>query len=352
MMIRTLKLKNFTVFKDLEIKFSPKLNLIIGANASGKTHILKAIYASLKGLEQASWDDEEKNSILQANRCITESLIGVFKPDDKLGKLKKIGSGRELQAEVSLQYLDRGSNSELDYSFNSNSKLLQLSERGYESHLEYSSIQKPIFIPAKEIISLLYEVYDSDLISHDLVNALTGPSRKDLQLHEKSKWILEKIENLLGGKFVFSSMDKIDFKLNSKEELPASLMAEGYKKIGILYRLLETGALVPGSSGTLLWDEPENNLNPQLLKLIAEILIELARNGQQIIIATHDYVLLKWFDILVDEKKGDEIKFHSLYNDSGDIKVDSQDAFAKLSKNLITDTFVELYEADIEKALG
>ena len=109
---------------------------------------------------------------------------------------------------------------------------------------------------------------------------------------------------------------------------------------------------MPGSSGTLLWDEPENNLNPQLLKLIAEILIELARNGQQIIIATHDYVLLKWFDLLVDEGKGDEIKFHSFYNDSGDIKVDSQDSFLKLSKNLITDTFVELYEADIEKALG
>jgi predicted ATP-dependent endonuclease of OLD family len=202
-MIRNLKLKNFTAFKDLELNFSPKLNLIIGANASGKTHILKVIYASLNGLEQASWDDKEKNSILQANRCITESLIGVFKPDDKLGKLKKISSGRELKAEVSLQCHTYSSCLELDYSFNSNSKQIQVKERDYEAYFDYSSIRKPIFIPAKEIISLLYEVYDSDLISRNLVDALTPSYRKDLQLHEKSKWILEKIENLLGGKFVF-----------------------------------------------------------------------------------------------------------------------------------------------------
>ncbi|NBV99580.1 MAG: AAA family ATPase, partial [Proteobacteria bacterium] len=90
-MIRNLKLKNFTAFKDLELNFSPKLNLIIGANASGKTHILKAIYASVTGFNRAFFADEVamQDFISDSNKYISESLIDVFKPDNALGKLKR-----------------------------------------------------------------------------------------------------------------------------------------------------------------------------------------------------------------------------------------------------------------------
>ena len=45
---------------------------------------------------------------------------------------------------------------------------------------------------------------------------------------------------------------------------------------------------------------------------IVQILLELSRNGQQVVLATHDYVLLKWFDLLMDERKEDHVRFHSL----------------------------------------
>ena len=41
-MITNLTLKNFTVFKDLSIDFSAKINVIIGENGPGKSHLLKA----------------------------------------------------------------------------------------------------------------------------------------------------------------------------------------------------------------------------------------------------------------------------------------------------------------------
>ena len=44
-MIEKLTLKNFTVFENLEIDFSPRINIIIGENGTGKTHLLKAAYA-------------------------------------------------------------------------------------------------------------------------------------------------------------------------------------------------------------------------------------------------------------------------------------------------------------------
>src|SRR5680860_955616 len=90
----------------------------------------------------------------------------------------------------------------------------------------------------------------------------------------------------------------------TKDPLYASSMtAEGFRKVGILHRLLCNGTLNPGVSGPLFWDEPESNLNPKLMKLLVQILLELTRNGQQIILATHDYVLLKWFDLLMDKGK-------------------------------------------------
>jgi len=43
-MIQNLQLHNFTAFKQAELTFSPGLNVIIGENGTGKTHILKLGY--------------------------------------------------------------------------------------------------------------------------------------------------------------------------------------------------------------------------------------------------------------------------------------------------------------------
>lgn len=44
MIINKLSLKSFRNYKDLEVSFDPKLNIIYGNNAQGKTNILEAIY--------------------------------------------------------------------------------------------------------------------------------------------------------------------------------------------------------------------------------------------------------------------------------------------------------------------
>jgi AAA15 family ATPase/GTPase len=136
-------------------------------------------------------------------------------------------------------------------------------------------------------------------------------------------------------------------------EYSANSVAEGFRKAGMLSRLLETGAIQPGVSGPLFWDEPETNMNPKLMKLFVEILLELSANGQQIILATHDYVLLKWLDLLTDKGKEHHVRFHALYPDavSKEIKVDSADAFQELTENAIAATFSDLYDHEIDRSL-
>lgn len=44
MSIKSAHLQNFTAFENLEVEFSKGINVVIGTNGTGKTHLLKAMY--------------------------------------------------------------------------------------------------------------------------------------------------------------------------------------------------------------------------------------------------------------------------------------------------------------------
>jgi predicted ATP-dependent endonuclease of OLD family len=46
-MLKSLDIKNLTVFAEANLEFSPQLNVIVGENAVGKSHLLKVPYAIL-----------------------------------------------------------------------------------------------------------------------------------------------------------------------------------------------------------------------------------------------------------------------------------------------------------------
>ena len=46
MNITQIKLENFTVFKNAEINFDKGINIFIGENGTGKTHIMKLLYSA------------------------------------------------------------------------------------------------------------------------------------------------------------------------------------------------------------------------------------------------------------------------------------------------------------------
>ena len=59
MAITRVKLENFTVFDSLDLEPSPGINVLVGANGTGKTHLMKVCYAvpspSQRILLLASW---------------------------------------------------------------------------------------------------------------------------------------------------------------------------------------------------------------------------------------------------------------------------------------------------------
>jgi len=351
-MINQLTLTNFTAFSSsLDIKFSPKINIIIGENSTGKTQLLKAAYGLCSGgsphAEVPNIDKEDFET------AVTEKMIRLFMPlDGKLGKMHHYGATDNAQLEATFSQ-----DKTVQLTFHNNSKVLAAQPK-----TNYIQTQAdPVFIPTKEVLSFmkgfvsLYDKYglSFDLTYKDICLLLDLPEMRSDVLHEKSKWAMDEIKSICGGRFKFYGGGNVTFKTENSE-FSANSMAEGFRKAGMLSRLLETGAIQPGVSGPLFWDEPETNMNPKLMKLLVKIMLELSRNGQQIIIATHDYVLLKWFDLLMNSKEGDHVRFHMLYRDktSNDIKINSVDKYQLISPNAIADTFNDLTKEQVRLKMG
>lgn len=368
-MISELQLKNFAAFKELKLEFSPKINIIIGENSCGKTQILKSIYAL------------SKNDIAKS-----ENLFGLFKPHkETLVSLHHRSSSGD-----SLLSIKDASGSESKIAFSAKS-ISQFSEA-------LANAKAPcLLIPTKEILSLLPAIAGgsvskeglSALFDRSVIDlcelVLKAPSKdidKLLNGDPRAASLAPMLSKTLGGKYVLEGSeqyfvagsyqdkkpqgssqskqakvyaDYTELKFNKAEgsETSVTMTAEGYRKVGLLQRLLENGMLTQSGVTTILWDEPEANMNPSLIRMLVECLLTLSRNGQQIIVATHNYVLLKWFDLLVDSSKGDHIAYHALYRDSEKvIKSESNDNYKMLSANAIADTYSELYDAEIERSLG
>nr|WP_320136368.1 AAA family ATPase [uncultured Amphritea sp.] len=347
-MISKIVLENFTLFHDIEVDLCPKINIIIGENGTGKTQLLKAAYAASSSRQQIGTTSNDEDVIRSK---MTERFINLFLPlDDKLGKLHR--NGAESNAKVNLNFAD-GNNIELG--FHNNSQNVTVKGQG---KLE-ETLAAPLYMPTKEVLSFmkgfssLYQRFDLsfDQTYQDICLSLDLPEIREEALQEKAKWAIDKINDVVGGKFVFYGGGKVTFK-SQNNEYSANVVAEGFRKAGMLGRLLETGAIQPGISGTLFWDEPESNLNPKLMEMLVEILLELSRQGLQIVLATHDYVFLKWFDLLADENKGDDVRFHALYRQDGKIKVEQAGDYKNISENAISDTYSDLTKAQVKRNMG
>ena len=150
------------LFDRLSLRWSPKINIISGENSTGKTTLIKAMYAALKGVSEGRLDRMTKEEI---EGGLVKKLQGVFRPDDdKIGRLASRGSGGS-RASLSLCI---GAEDSVSVGFSSRqdrhadvSVNIGVSEDGMAPYF-------PVYIPPKEMISAtehfqsLYETYHID----------------------------------------------------------------------------------------------------------------------------------------------------------------------------------------------
>ena len=181
---------------------------------------------------------------------------------------------------------------------------------------------------------------------HDILQrAYLPPLRKLAQAPLQKQ--LDGLKAAMGGSVVIKGEE---FFLDTGDGfLEFTLLAEGLRKLALLQLLIRNGTLRPGAA--LFWDEPETNLNPKLLNVAMQSLLELQRAGVQIFLATHDYVVLE--ELNLQQQEDDALLFHALYRgESGDLACNTVSNYLGIYPNVIMDTFDDLYDREIKRSLG
>lgn len=290
MKIKKIKFQNYTVFEEQQIEFSPGVNIIIGENGTGKTHLMKALYSACQSTDQKI--------------SFAHKLVMTMLPDDyKISRLitRKTGN-RTAVIRITAGESDVSGDRILNASFHGKTKKWDAEVTGEDGWETSFGGMSSIFIPAKEILSHSYNLnaateknnvrFDDtylDIINAAKINISVGRNNTSKEA------MLKSIEQMTHGTVVYDEK-KDEFYLksgNSKQEF--NLVAEGIRKMALLWQLVKNGTLEKGS--VLFWDEPEANINPLYISIIVDMLLELQRKEVQIFIATHDYMLASYFEV-------------------------------------------------------
>ena len=326
---QSLRLENFTVFRDTTLDFVAGINAFVGENGTGKTHIMKMLYAAQ--LTQA-----------RELRSISSTLTDLFQTQN-LADLIRLGTAEGVWAVARGQY--HSQNWLCDIQRDS-----QTEWHGTETRLKKAA--RPVFIPAidmmghtKGFLAAKNEVVlDFDLTCSDIVSLL-DLKRKN---NENQQEITYGLAELLGGKLEYEENTGRFYLATSLGRIPMPLVAEGLRKIATLVRLTENGWLTPGT--TLFWDEPEVNLNPKLMDEVIGAILALTRAGIQVFMATHSYVILKELDL--QAKQTDSIRFFGFQHEDNETTVNATDDFALLEPNPILEQYDRLYDLELTRATG
>lgn len=337
-MINRIKLENFGPLSGIDWSALSQINLIIGGNGSGKTFLLKALYSSLRTLEEYKRGNEQRS----AAEILADKLYWTFQAE-KIGDLVSKGAEGPLSSLLTLEQND------FAFSFGKDTSK-QISS--LENHVPPRA-SNSIFLPAKEVLSLHQiilksreqdKVFGFDDTYYDLARALRiAPSKgKNFKEFAHSR---TRLEAILGGVIEYDESSGRWMFVNAKrQKFPIGVTAEGIKKIAILDTLLGNRYLDTGS--VVLIDEPESALHPSAISQLLDIVAMLAERGIQFFMASHSYFVVKKLFLLAQDK-GWSIPVLSATGDgwvSDDLKNGMPD-------NPIIAESISLYQQEVELAL-
>ena len=273
MALTRVQLKNFTAFAELDLELSPGINVLVGANGTGKTHLMKVCYSMCE--------------ISRTDESPSNKLIKVFLPSGgNRGRLVKQVHG--IPYPTAQVYVYCGE-SYTGASFQNDQVSLE-NWRGSNYSGPYNkgwanSVTGSTYIPAKEMLSnapgfrSLYaqrEIHFEEVYADILDRAYLPPLREPFD--DTTQHLLGRLEYSMGGEV--SIKNEEFFLRGGRGDIEFTLLAEGLRKLGLLWLLIRNGSLRPGS--VLFWDEPETNLNPKLYRTVVKVLLELRHAGVQI----------------------------------------------------------------------
>jgi ABC-type transport system involved in cytochrome c biogenesis ATPase subunit len=338
--VTRLEIEQLLSFGKANFDFCDGINILIGENSTGKTQALKLIYSMLRASElYRQKQPAEQGAKPPAH--LTNKLNAVFRPDDEqTGRLVRRGVGRRKgSAIIRWKPTDR-----MELTVSNLGRVTRTLPRG--------SPPKTIFLPSREVLAMYpgfiaaYEARELafDETYFDLAKAMSATPLRGPR-GERASELIRPLLEVLHCRIVLQGGR---FHLASKEgNLEAHLLSEGIRKLGTLAHLVSNGALAKHT--VLLWDEPEASLNPKAVTVVARLLLALAKQGIQIFIATHDFLLSQELSLAAEYKTEPAvpIRFFALerHKNSG-VGVEAAKTIGELQTNPIVQEFAAHYDRE------
>jgi len=349
-MLKKISVKNLTVFRELDLTCCSGLNVIVGENGMGKTHLLKVAYSLIAASAEAGKKDNSTDPTkTYLQKAYADKLVGVLKPES-VGRLASRKQGRD-RCQISLSFDDSSLNATISFATSAKTdvQIEKLPTRWDE--------QSPLYLPTRELLTIypgFISLYEGrhvefeetwrDTCLHLGAPTLKGPREK------RASELLKPIELAMGGKVILDPNGKFYLTIPGSGTMEMPLVAEGLRKLAMLARLIATGSVL--DKGYLFWDEPEANLNPRLIRRVAEVIHVLAKEGVQIFIATHSFFLLKELDLLSLQDPY-PLRFWGLQrNSEKSIYVEEVDSLKELTNIVALDEELAQYDRELSLANG
>ncbi len=196
-MMQKIRFDHFTAFKDLEINFSPGINIFIGKNATGKTHILKAIYAAC--------------DISKSQKSFGEKIYRVFLPSsEQIGRLvKRAPKSTQGSVKVYRHLIDKNTTIYIGLTISNHTKSPDnaITQGNVKTWLE--NPLESVYIPVKDMMAnapkfrSLYnyrEIHFAEVFADIIDRAFLGPLRGAPDATRKG--LLEILQRSMEGKVV------------------------------------------------------------------------------------------------------------------------------------------------------
>lgn len=281
-----LKLKNIGKIESANIDIEG-ITVIAGLNCTGKSTINHTLFATLQSLSEIP----------------EQSVLQIFL-DELDGHITNVHNTDNSQVELKTE------SSEIMIHFSNDNKLLEVKRK---NELQHKVIYlDDAFKNTKIVSSLIYLTRTMSLLNKD----------KELQnanLKNELSLIYEKIDNILNS-------DKSLFKTNKNDKSGASKLSlenlsSGMKVFYLIKSLIDTGIIVKNS--TLILDEPEVHLHPNLQITLAEIIVLLQKKMKlHILTNTYSPYFLRAIEVFSRKyDTEDTTKYYLSYNDGDNAKV-------------------------------
>jgi energy-coupling factor transporter ATP-binding protein EcfA2 len=331
--VERLDLHDFTAFGRARLDFVRGINVLLGVNATGKSHAMKALYATMRGLGRDESEEDEASEFYRNKlRHVfgTTGVVRLIRNDRGSARIRITVDGETTSVAI-VKVTDARP---------------QL--RAQKRRLDGLAT---LFFPSRDVLAM-YEGFVAAYVKRELsfdetyFDACTALSANPLRSEQLAAVtdLLAPLEGALGGRVALRG-NRFYLKTDNRRT-QAHLMAEGMRKIAMLAHLIRNGSIAPGT--TLFWDEPEASLNPALVTVIADLLVSLAEHGVQVILATHDYLLARRLSLRSEYGVPSDvtIRFFAFHRAGADeaVTVTPGATFAELPDNPILDEHLKHYD--------